>query len=90
MTTRLKRIAELERELGEISADIRKARSAGGDDTKQLHRYQKGIAQELAALYRPPARSSRQLSLAQASLLAAVFALSLMAGLLLFVTSHFQ
>ncbi|RIR19313.1 hypothetical protein D2E28_23740 [Mycobacteroides abscessus] len=89
MTTRLKRIAELERELGEISADIGKARSAG-DGTKQLSRYQEGIAQELAALYRPPARSSRQLSLAQASLLAAVFALSLMAGLLLFVTSHFQ
>lgn len=89
MTTRVKRIAELERELGEIPADIRKARSAG-DDTKQLSRYQEGIAQELAAQYRPPARSSRQLSLAQASLLAAAFALSLMAGLLLFVTSHFQ
>ncbi|MBE5408274.1 hypothetical protein [Mycobacteroides abscessus] len=31
MTTRLKRIAEFERELGEISADIRKARSADDD-----------------------------------------------------------
>ncbi|SKF35804.1 Uncharacterised protein [Mycobacteroides abscessus subsp. massiliense] len=87
--TRLSRIAELERELGEISADMNTARAAG-DDTEELSRSQETVALELAALYRPPARSRRQLSLAQASLLAAVFALSLMAGLLLFVAGHFR
>ncbi|SKU94917.1 Uncharacterised protein [Mycobacteroides abscessus subsp. bolletii] len=87
--TRLRRIAELERELGEISADMSTARAAG-DDTKELSRYQEAVVLELAVLYRPPARSRRQLGLAQASLLAAVFALSLMAGLLLFVAGHFR
>lgn len=83
--TRRKQISALERELGEISAEMSKARAAG-DDTKELSRHQESIVLELAALYRPPVHSPRQLSLAQASLLAAVFALSLMAGLLLFRT----
>lgn len=87
--TRRKQIAALERELGEISAEMNKAR-ADGDDTKQLSRHQESIVLELAALYRPPSGSPRRLSLAQASLLAAVFAVSLMAGLLLFVTGHFR
>ncbi|MFA4085203.1 host-nuclease inhibitor Gam family protein [Mycobacteroides salmoniphilum] len=87
--TRRRRVAELEREIGEISAEMNTARAAG-KDTKELSRHQESIVLDLVALHRPPARSRRQLSLAQASLLAAVFALSLMAGLLLFVTGHVQ
>ncbi|MBN7567106.1 hypothetical protein D2E64_11330 [Mycobacteroides abscessus] len=87
--TRRKQIAALERELGDISAEMNKARALG-HDTKQLSRDQETIVLELVALYRPPARSPRQLSLAQASLVAAVFTLSLMAGLLLFVTGYIR
>lgn len=84
-----KRIAELERGLGEISADMSKARAAG-DDTAELIKDQEFIVQDLVALHQPPARSRRQLSLAQASILAALFALALMASLLLSVSGHFQ
>ncbi|SLJ67389.1 Uncharacterised protein [Mycobacteroides abscessus subsp. abscessus] len=89
--TRRKRIAELERELGEISAEIGRARDAGDDSAETtLIKDQKSIVQDLVALHQPLAHSRRQLSLAQASVLAAVFALALMAGLLLFVTGHFR
>lgn len=87
--TRRQRIAELERQLGEISADLRKAR-ATGDDTTELIKDQEFTVQDLVAAHRPGSRSRRELSLTQASFLAAVFALSLMAGLLLFVTGHFR
>lgn len=85
--TRRKQIAELERRLGAISAALSRARAAG-DGTSELINDQELTVQDLIALHRPPARSRRQLSLAQASLLAAVFALALMAALLLFATGH--
>ncbi|MGL5443163.1 MAG: hypothetical protein ACRDDJ_11915, partial [[Mycobacterium] stephanolepidis] len=60
------------------------------DGTAELIKDQEFAVHDLVALHRPPARSRRQLSLAQASLLAAVFALSLMASLLLSVTGYFR
>lgn len=87
--TRRKRITELERQLGEISADLRKARAAGAD-TIELIKSQEFTIQDLVALRRPPARSRRQLSFAQASLLAAVFTLALMVSLLLSATGYFR
>lgn len=87
--TRRKRIAELERQLGEISAGFRKARAAG-DDTTELIKSQEFTVKDLVALHRPPGRSRRQLSLAQASFLAAVFTIALMVSLLLSVTGYFR
>lgn len=86
---RRKRITELERQLGEISADLRKARAAG-DDTTELIKSQEFTVKDLVALHRPPGRSRRQLSLAQASCLAAVFTIALMVSLLLSVTGYFR